>query len=77
MLGWGAEFFTPIIKKNIPGISDFLQALQKLKRNWVTPKESKDNRWLHQPLFYNCRIKMSKLKKLPTKITFTTPEACV
>ena len=67
ILGWGAEFFTPIIKKRIPGISDFLQALQTLNRNWVTPKEEKDNRWLHQPIFYNCRIKISRTKKFPKK----------
>ena len=74
ILGWGAEFFTPIIKKKIPGISEFLQALQTLNRNWVTPKEEKDNRWLHQPIFYNCRIKISKTKGFPKKLTHTTPE---
>jgi len=74
ILGWGAEFFTPIIKKKIPGISDFLQALQILNRNWITPKEEKDNRWLHQPIFYNCRIKMAKTKGFPKKLAYTTPE---
>ena len=74
ILGWGAEFFTPIINKKIPGISDFLQALQILNRNWVTPKEEKDNRWLHQPIFYNCRIKISKTKGFPKKLKYTTPE---
>ena len=40
----------------------------------MTPKEEKDNRWLHQPIFYNCRIKLSKTKGFPKKLTHTTPE---
>merc|ERR1712208_98353 len=39
-----------------------------------TPKEEKDNRWLHQPIFYNSRIKISKTKGFPKKLTHTTPE---
>ena len=62
------------LKVKIPGISEFLQALQTLNRNWVTPKEEKDNRWLHQPIFYNCKIKMSKTKGFPKKLNHTTPE---
>ena len=62
------------LEKKIPVISEFLQALQTLNRNWVTPKEEKDNRWLHQPIFYNCRIKISKTKSFPKKLTHTTPE---
>ena len=60
ILGWGSEFFIEPIKKSYPGISDFLTALRTLNKNWVTPKEKNDNRWLNQPLFYNCKIKMSR-----------------
>merc|ERR1712208_209488 len=41
----------------------------------VTPKDEKDNRWLHQPIFYNCRIKMSRTKTFPNKMTFTILES--
>ena len=33
-----------------------------LNKNWVTPKETNDNRWLYQPLFYNTRIKLARGK---------------
>ena len=45
IIGWGSEFFLNPIKKSYPGISDFLTALRTLNKNWVTPKEKKDNRW--------------------------------
>ena len=38
----------------------------RLYRNWVTPKESKDNRWLP-----NKNVQAEKSSK---KVTFTTPE---
>ena len=62
ILNWGSEFFVNPIKKCHPGISDFLTALRTLNKNWVTPKETNDNRWLYQPLFYNTRIKFARGK---------------
>ena len=73
MLSWGSEYFTEPIKKGYPGISDFLVSLRTLNKNWVTPKEKNDNRWLYQPLFYNTRIKMTRNKnKKNTKGIFHT-----
>ena len=63
ILSWGSEYFTEAIKKAYPGISDFLTSLRTLNKNWVTPKEKNDNRWLYQPLFYNTKIKMTRNKK--------------
>merc|ERR1712215_532801 len=73
ILNWGSEFFVNPIKKCHPGILDFLTALRTLNKNWVTPKEKNDNRWLYQPLFYNCRIKMSRNKNKKPK-AFSTPK---
>ena len=73
MLSWGSEYFTNPIKKGYPGISDFLVSLRALNKNWVTPKEKKDNRWLYQPLFYNTRIKLTRNKNKKTRKAFSMP----
>merc|ERR1712215_377872 len=44
-----------------------------LNKNWVTPKEKNDNRWLYQPLFYNTRIKLARNKNKKNQKAFSTP----
>merc|ERR1711895_24960 len=73
ILNWGSEFFVNPIKKCHPGISDFLTSLRTLNKNWVTPKEIKDNRWLYQPLFYNTKIKFARGKNKKKQKAFSTP----
>merc|ERR1711895_156143 len=73
ILNWGSEFFVIPIKKCHPGISDFLTALRTLNKNWVTPKETNDNRWLYQPLFYNTRIKFARDKNKKKQRAFSIP----
>ena len=59
----GAEFLTQKVLKYYPCLTEFLISLQNIKKKWITPPDTGDNRWEFQPIFYNPNINFKKLSK--------------
>ena len=59
----GSEFLTKKVLKYYPCLTEFLISLQNIKKKWLTPTDSGDNRWEFQPIFYNPNINFKKFSR--------------
>merc|ERR1711888_516538 len=58
-----SEFLTKKVLKYYPCLTEFLISLQTIKKKWLTPTDSGDNRWEFRAIFYNPNINFKKFSK--------------
>ena len=51
------------VLKYYPCLTKFLISLKNIKKKWLTPPDSGDNRWEFKAIFYNPNINFKKLSK--------------
>merc|ERR1712074_377524 len=56
---FGPERFNKIIKANLPAISGIMAAYKIFAQQFPSTIESKDNSWIHQPIFYNSNFTLT------------------
>ena len=67
---WGRDKFNDIIQKNLPCISEFVRCYQEFSMHFHTEPNTRENRWLNNPFFYNPRIQFGNRRNK----THYTPE---